>query len=88
MDVVHIDRLGRMVDGVIVATSRFPREKIAAFALRYPLINREVGEVPSVVIDTARGMMQEAEHLASPGHRSATRAAESPQCGRQPQTLA
>jgi LacI family transcriptional regulator, repressor for deo operon, udp, cdd, tsx, nupC, and nupG len=72
MEAVHIDRLGRMVDGVIVGTSRLPSERLAGFAQRYPLVlvNRDVGEVPSVVIDTPRGMIQEAEHLASLGHRS------------------
>jgi LacI family transcriptional regulator len=72
MEAVHLDRLSRMVDGVIVGTSRLPNERIAGFAQRFPLVlvNREIGEVPSVVIDTARGMIQEAEHLASLGHRS------------------
>lgn len=72
MEAVHIDRLSRMVDGVIVGTPRLPNERIAGFAQRFPLVlvNREIGEVPSVVIDTARGMIQEAEHLASLGHRS------------------
>ncbi|MFU8853586.1 LacI family DNA-binding transcriptional regulator [Micromonospora sp. SL1-18] len=72
MEAIHIDRLSRMVDGVIVGTSRLPNEQIAGFATRYPLVlvNREVGDVPSVAIDTPHGMTQAAEHLASLGHRS------------------
>lgn len=72
MEAVHVDRLARLVDGLIIATPRLPDEKIAAFASSYPivLVNREVGEVPDVVIDTPSGMNQAAEHFASLGHRS------------------
>jgi LacI family transcriptional regulator, repressor for deo operon, udp, cdd, tsx, nupC, and nupG len=72
MEAVHVERLARLVDGLIIATPRLPDEKIAGFANSYPivLVNREVGQVPDVVIDTPSGMNHAAEHFASLGHRS------------------
>jgi LacI family transcriptional regulator len=72
LEAVHVERLAPLVDGLIIATPRLPDQRIAAFARSYPivLVNREVGGVPDVVIDTASGMQQAVEHFASLGHRS------------------
>lgn len=72
MEPVHIDRLGRLVDGLVLGMPRLADNKLAAFASRYPLVlvNRELGEVPTVVIDTPTAMTHAAEHLASLDHRS------------------
>lgn len=71
---VHIERLARLVDGLIIGTPRLPDNRLAGFAARHPLvlINRELGDVPHVVIDTPSGMVPAAEHLASLGHRAIT----------------
>ncbi len=67
---VHIERLARMVDGLVVGTPRLPEQRIAALASRHPLVlvNGAVRGVPHVVIDTPGGMSQACEHLASLGH--------------------
>jgi LacI family transcriptional regulator, repressor for deo operon, udp, cdd, tsx, nupC, and nupG len=72
VEAVHLDRLARMVDGLVVGTPRLPDETIIGFAGRYPivLVNRVVPGVAHVVIDTPGGMSQACEHFASLGHRS------------------
>lgn len=72
MEAVHIQRLARLVDGLVIGSPRLSDSKLAEFAARYPLVlvNRELGDVPHVVIDTPRGMAHAVEHVASLGHRS------------------
>lgn len=72
MEALHIDRLGRLVDGLVLGMPRLPDDKLTELALRYPLVvvNRELADVATVLIDTPSGMTQAAEHLASLGHRS------------------
>lgn len=67
---VHVERLARMVDGLVVGTPRLPEQRIAALASTHPLVlvNGAVRGVPHVVIDTPGGMSQACEHLASLGH--------------------
>ncbi len=71
VEAVHLDRLARMVDGLVIGTPRLPDDTILGFAGRYPLVlvNRVVPGVPHVVIDTPGGMSQACEHFASLGHR-------------------
>lgn len=72
MEAVHIQRLARLVDGLVIGSPRLSDTKLADFAARYPLVlvNRELGDVPHVVIDTPSGMIHAVEHVASLGHRS------------------
>ncbi|MCU1439161.1 MAG: LacI family transcriptional regulator [Rhodoglobus sp.] len=58
------------VDGVVIAASRLSDSALAAAAKQTPLvvINREIDQVPCVIIDTATGMIQALDHLASLGH--------------------
>jgi LacI family transcriptional regulator, repressor for deo operon, udp, cdd, tsx, nupC, and nupG len=72
IEAIHVDRLARLVDGVIIGTPRLSARKLAEFARRYPLVlvNREIGDAPHVVIDTPNGMNQAAQHFASLGHES------------------
>lgn len=74
MEAIHIERLARLVDGLVIGTPRLPDNRLVGFAARYPLVlvNRELGDVPHVVIDTPSGMVHAAEHIASLGHRSIT----------------
>lgn len=68
----HVERLSRAVDGIILASSRLPDERIQALAKGrvLTLVNREVPGMHSVVSDQSEGSRQVVEHLASLGHRS------------------
>jgi LacI family transcriptional regulator, repressor for deo operon, udp, cdd, tsx, nupC, and nupG len=68
---LQIDRLVRMVDGIIIGAPRLPGAEIARLAARCPvvLINGVIAGVPHVVIDTSGGMRQACDHLISLGHR-------------------
>ena len=70
-EAIHIERLARTVDGIIIGTPRLPAERIGRLAGRYPLalVNGVVSGVAHVVIDTPGGMSQAGEHFASLGHR-------------------
>lgn len=67
---LHLDRLTRSVDGVVLASSRLPGTRIEALRLERPLVlvNRKSAGVPAVVVDNHQGMAQAAAHLASLGH--------------------
>ena len=60
------------VDGVVLATTRLPGERIAEIASRTPvvLINHVVEGVPGVVADVGAGVRQLVDHLHGLGHRS------------------
>jgi DNA-binding LacI/PurR family transcriptional regulator len=73
----HLDRLGSVVDGIVLASSRLPDADLLELARHRPVVlhNREVGQeesdgLPSVVTDFADGARQVVEHLAALGHRS------------------
>jgi LacI family transcriptional regulator len=59
------------VDGVILAASRLPDEKLREIADVLPLValNRSTDGVACVLIDTQSGTVQALEHLVSLGHR-------------------
>lgn len=59
------------VDGVVLTGSRQSDERVRAVAERLPLVvvNREIEDVPSVVVDTAPAAAQAMEYLVSLGHR-------------------
>ncbi len=65
-----VDRLTRAVDGFVLASSRLSDARLRAAYASVPLVvvNRRVPPVPGVVIDSAHGTRQAAEHLASLGH--------------------
>ncbi len=65
------------VDGLVVMGAHVPDERLAAVARRLPIvvINREVPDVPSVVVDTATALAEALAYLASLGHRAVAYAA-------------
>jgi len=67
----HLDRLGSVVDGIVLASSRLPDADLRALALRRPVVlhNRELAGLPGVVTDFDDGMRQILGHLAGLGHR-------------------
>jgi LacI family transcriptional regulator len=67
-----IERLGRAVDGFVLAASRLPESSVREIAANnvVALVNRQVQGVPSVVADTNDSTRQIVEHLASLGHQS------------------
>jgi LacI family transcriptional regulator, repressor for deo operon, udp, cdd, tsx, nupC, and nupG len=65
-----VERLTRAVDGFVLASSRLSDNQLRAAHETVPLVlvNRRVSPVPGVLIDSANGTRQAAEHLASLGH--------------------
>jgi len=63
-------KLRGQVDGAVLAASRLSDEQIAAAAadLALVVVNRTIPGTPGVLLDTAGGMVQALEHLASLGH--------------------
>ena len=72
LEAVHAERLGSVVDGIVLAASRLPVDALRDLGSRRPVVlfNREVEGFPSVVTDSADGSRQIVEHLAALGHRS------------------
>ena len=68
----QIQRLVPAVDGLVLAASRLPDENLRQIGAQRPLVlmNRELPELSSVVLDHREGCRQIVEHLASLGHRS------------------
>jgi LacI family transcriptional regulator len=66
-----VGRFSTQVEGLILASSRLPDERIRAHAARRPivLINRDVAGIPRVLIDSGIGVAQAVDHLAELGHR-------------------
>jgi LacI family transcriptional regulator, galactose operon repressor len=67
----HLDRLGSVVDGIVLASSRLPDADLRELARRRPVVlhNRELPGLPGVVADFDDGMRQILGHLAALGHR-------------------
>jgi LacI family transcriptional regulator len=63
--------LSASVDGVVVAGSRLTDDELVAISRRLPMVvvNREIDEVASVVIDTSTAVEQALKYLAAMGHR-------------------
>ncbi len=68
----NIERLGRSVDGFVIAASRMTDKSIKELSDRHrlTLVSRQVSGVPSAIVDHIDGTRQIIEHLASLGHRS------------------
>ena len=69
-----IERELATVDGVVLASSRMSDSAIRTLAKQRPVVvlNRRLPEVPSLLIDNARGMRRAMEHLGELGHTSVT----------------
>ncbi len=67
-------RVGPAVDGIVLTSSRMADNAIRALAKRKPtvVLNRMVGEVPSVATDNVKAVKQAAEHLGDRGHGTIT----------------
>jgi LacI family transcriptional regulator len=67
-----IERILPSVDGLVLATTRLPSERIKEIAIQKPLvlINRDVDGVVGILPDIDSGVTQLLDHLASLGHRS------------------
>ncbi|GAA2097162.1 LacI family DNA-binding transcriptional regulator [Microlunatus panaciterrae] len=67
-----LTRLLPFVDGVMLTSSRMPDSAIRGAAKQRPLVvlNRVVGQVPSVMSDNVKAAKRAAEHLGELGHRS------------------
>jgi LacI family transcriptional regulator len=66
-----LERLGPMVDGFVMASSRLSNDRLRELAGHTPvaLVNREVEGLSSVIVDHVDGTRNIGEHLASLGHR-------------------
>lgn len=69
-----LKRLSDQVAGAVLVSPRSDSEQIHALASDMPLvlINRDIKEVPRVLIDSGQGMAQAVGHLAELGHRRVT----------------
>ena len=66
--------------GLILSASRLRDDTLIELSASIPIvaINRDVGHIPNVLIDTPGGMLQALAHLRSLGHRSVAYAAGPP----------
>jgi DNA-binding LacI/PurR family transcriptional regulator len=71
LEVELIRAMAKQVDGVVLCSSRASDVTLAAIASDTPLVllNRRIGTIPAVLLDSAGGARQAAEHLAALGHR-------------------
>ena len=69
-----LSRVLSAVDGVILSSSRMPDASIRDAAKHRPLVllNRIVGQIPSVATDNLNAMRKASEHLAGAGVREIT----------------
>lgn len=65
-------RLAPQVDGFILASPRLSKQRIEAHASRRPviLVNRDVADIPRILIDSSAAFEKAVDHLAALGHRS------------------
>lgn len=66
----YLQELTGSVDGVVLAGSRLPDERVFEIAADLPMVvvNREIEGVPSVVVDTSTAATQALNYLVSLGH--------------------
>jgi LacI family transcriptional regulator, repressor for deo operon, udp, cdd, tsx, nupC, and nupG len=71
VEAAKLEIMRKSSDGVVLAASRLDDERLAQAARNQPIvtINRDVPDVPSVIIDTPSGVTQALGHLHSLGHR-------------------
>ncbi len=72
VEIRHIERLGRAVDGFVLASSRLSNEQLGELSRDHvlTLVNRQVPGVPSALVDNAVSTRNVVDHLDSLGHRS------------------
>ena len=65
-----VGRLAGQVEGLILASSRLPDERVRAHAATRPLVlvNRDITGIPRVLIDSGSGVGEAVAHLARLGH--------------------
>lgn len=66
-----VERLSGQVEGIILVSSRQPDEQIVDLSERLSLVlvNRDIADIPRVLIDSAGGTLEAIDHLATLGHR-------------------
>lgn len=69
-----LERAIPTVEGIVLASTRMSNSAIRMTAKQRPVIvlNRDIPDVPSVVVDHAQAMRQAADHLWQLGHRDVT----------------
>lgn len=69
-----IERVQKLVDGVVLASSRMSDSAISQVTKTVPVVavNRQISGINCVIPDTPRGMRRAVEHLASQGHEKIT----------------
>ncbi len=67
-----LTKLSAQVEGFIIASSRLRGSRITELAHRRPcvLVNRDIPNLPRLLVDSGPSYSQAVEHLASLGHRS------------------
>lgn len=72
MEELLLSKLAPQVEGFILASSRLAKRHIEAYAVRRPLVllNRDIANIPRLLVDTADGYRRAVEHFADLGHRS------------------
>ena len=67
-----IGNLATQVDGIILASPRAPSPDIleAVEGKTVVMLNREIGDIPSLTVDNADGILQAVTHLRALGHRT------------------
>lgn len=67
----NLRQLLATTSGGILATSRLSDDVVQQLAQHRPLVmvNREIDDIPSLIVDTASGMRKAVRHLAALGHR-------------------
>lgn len=70
-ELAALDSIADSCSGAVLAATRLSDQQIRELTARMPLVlvNREIDDVPAVLLDTARGFGQTVDHLASLGHR-------------------
>ena len=73
-EAVLVARLSTQVEGFILASSRMSESLIQKFARSRPvvLVNREIADIPRVLIDSNGGIIEAVGHLRQLGHREIT----------------
>jgi LacI family transcriptional regulator len=68
---ILLAKLAAQVEGFVLAAPRLPEDRLRIHAKRRPLvlINRDVANIPRVLIDTAAGIAAAIDHLVALGHR-------------------
>jgi LacI family transcriptional regulator len=66
-----LSTLEQRTDGIVLVSSRLPEEEVRRHGKRRPLVlvNRDISGVARVLVDSAAGVREAVDHLATLGHR-------------------